>query len=208
MTKEEKEVVERNKELIAKYPWLLPHNRFSDKIADDYDYSYTELDAMPDGWRKAFGEQMCEEIQKELEKFDYVDKYRILQIKEKFGFLHWYDSGAPIGKLSDVDETVVVDEWKNQPKSDYKENYWYYVGMNEEGKYIFEHRKILELCKIPEIISKYEDISEKTCIICGKPATKMSVGWISPWCDDCASNNNYEKYVPIEEYFSKINNDV
>ena len=41
---------EKNKELVEKYPFLMPHNRWTDHIPEDYDYSYTELDAMPDGW--------------------------------------------------------------------------------------------------------------------------------------------------------------
>lgn len=34
-----------------------------------------------------------------------------------------------------------------------------------------------------EIISKYEKLSEITCIVCGKPATMISSGWISPYCE-------------------------
>ncbi len=39
--------------------------------------------------------------------------------------------------------------------------------------------------KIESIISKYEDISEHTCVQCGKPSTKFTTGWILPVCDDC-----------------------
>ena len=35
----------------------MPRNRWTGEVPEDYDYSYTELDSMPDGWRKAFGEQ-------------------------------------------------------------------------------------------------------------------------------------------------------
>ena len=59
---------EYNKQLVEKYPFLLPRNRWTGNVPADYDYSYTELDAMPDGWRKAFGEQMGQEIAEELEK--------------------------------------------------------------------------------------------------------------------------------------------
>lgn len=38
---------------------------------------------------------------------------------------------------------------------------------------------------IESIIEKYSKLSEKTCICCGAPATKLSKGWISPWCDEC-----------------------
>lgn len=40
--------------------------------------------------------------------------------------------------------------------------------------------------EIQDIIYKYEEISAHTCITCGKPATKISTGWISPFCDKCA----------------------
>ena len=145
-----------NKELIEKYPWLLPRNRWTDKEIEDYDYSWTELDAMPEGWREAFGEQMCEEIQKVLEKANYVDKYRILQIKEKCGYLHWYSGGIPI---------EIKDEYQ-------------------------------------VIIKKYEKLSERTCLRCGAPATLVSTGWISPWCDKCAEKI-HDHFEPIEAWLKQ-----
>lgn len=48
-----------------------------------------------------------------------------------------------------------------------------------------------------DIIRKYEDLSYKTCCICGAPATKMSTGWISPFCDKCAEGFN-DRFEPIE----------
>lgn len=84
-----------NKELCERYPFLIPRNRWTGEIVEDYDYSYTELDAMPDGWCKAFGERMCEEIREALIEADCLYDYRITQIKEKFGELRWYGSGAP-----------------------------------------------------------------------------------------------------------------
>ena len=58
--------------------------------------SYTELDAMPHGWRKVFGIQMCKEIKKALleDGRKALYNYRIEQIKEKFGSLRWYDYGG------------------------------------------------------------------------------------------------------------------
>lgn len=107
--------------------------------------TYTELDAMPKGWKKCFGISMCKEIKASLKRSNYLYKYRIMQIKEKYGSLRWYDAGSP-----------------------------------EEVK---------------KIIQKYEYISERTCIICGRPATKISQGWISPYCDDC-----YKKYYKDQPY--------
>lgn len=88
---------------------------------------------------------MCKEIKASLKRSNYLYKYRIMQIKEKYGSLRWYDGAAP--------EEV--------------------------------HR----------IIQKYEYISERTCILCGRPATKISNGWLSPYCDDC-----YNKYFNDEQY--------
>ena len=105
--------------------------------------SYTELDAMESGWRKTFGIQMCKEIRTALlhQGWKSLFKYRITQIKEKFGELRWYD------------------EFSTQD--------------------------------IQNIISKYEDISRHTCIVCGKPATKMSTSWICPFCDEHIGDRNY-----------------
>ena len=142
------EIRKYNKQLIAKYPWLLPRNRWTGEVIEDYDYSYTELDDMPDGWRAAFGEQMCEEIQQELnmmEPYQAAD-FRIVQIKEKYGMLCYYTN------------------WTTK--------------------------------EIDAIINKYEKLSEHTCISCGAPATKISIGWISPWCDKCAEKL-HAKFVKI-----------
>ena len=130
--------------------WYKTITWFDTKVLDKILFlpSYTELDAMESGWRKAFGIQMCKEIKKELKKHKFLYKYRIVQIKEKWGYLHWYDGGSP------------------------KDS------------------------KIYDIIRKYEQISAKTCGVCGKPATKISKGWIYPYCDDCIGDRQFTK---IEE---------
>ena len=93
---------EANRKLIERFPFLMPRNRWTDKVPEDFDYSYTELDSMPDGWRKAFGEQMCEEIREELVRANYLDQYRITQIKEKYGSLRWYDFGCTERMLREI----------------------------------------------------------------------------------------------------------
>ena len=98
--------------LCGKYPFLIPRYEWSGEILKDYDYTSTYLDDMPDGWRKAFGEMMCEEIKQELVRCNYLNEYRILQIKEKWGFLHWYDNGTPIDcKVQEIiDKYSVLSE--------------------------------------------------------------------------------------------------
>lgn len=125
--------------------WYKVVDWIDEKVLDKIFFlpSYTELDAMDAGWRKAFGIQMCKEIKAELKKHKFLYKYRIVQIKEKWGYLHWYDGGTP------------------------KDS------------------------KIYDIIRKYEQISAKTCVVCGKPATKITKGWIYPYCDDCVGDRNF-----------------
>ena len=160
--------IKRNKRLCEEFPFLIPWNRFSGKLITEcqgggrgywpgnpdaipeYDYSFTELDAMPTGWRKAFGLAMCIELKEELLRCGDLDRWRIVQMKEKYGSLRLYDNG-----------------WKKDSS-------------------------------IPKIIAKYAGMSTRTCIICGKPATKVTLGWISPFCDKCCPD---ERAVSIEEYY-------
>lgn len=76
------EVMNKNHELVIKYPWLKPDT-------EDWDETWTKLDAMPKGWREAFGEMICEEIA------PYApEDYDIFDVKEKYGMLRWYDYGG------------------------------------------------------------------------------------------------------------------
>ena len=84
-----------NKALCERYPFLIPRNVWTDSIVEDYNYEFTELDGMPDGWRKAFGIQFMEELREELIKVNNLNTFRIIQIKEKFGGLRFYINGAP-----------------------------------------------------------------------------------------------------------------
>jgi hypothetical protein len=86
---------ELNKKMVEEFPFLLPRNRWTDKVSEDYDYSYNELWALEKGWAKAFGYELICELRDALIEADYLDKYRITQIKEKYGGLRWYDFGAP-----------------------------------------------------------------------------------------------------------------
>lgn len=88
--------LEHNAYLCMEYPFLTPRNRWTDEVIEDFDFRYTELDNIEVGWR-TLGLKLCEEIKQELLKFEgALEKYRILQIKEKYGFLHWYDHNAPV----------------------------------------------------------------------------------------------------------------
>ena len=138
-----------NRKLCRRFPFLIPWNRFTGEYVYPYDHSFTELDCMPDGWRKAFGIQMCEEIRDALIEDGDLYRWRIVQIKEKYGSLRFYYNGCRAGS------------------------------------------------RIPEIVSKYEKLSERTCIVCGNPATRITMGWVSPYCDRCCPE---ETFLAIDEY--------
>ena len=118
-----------------------------ESVANKYDFLNTSLlSEVPVGWLDLI-DQMSSEIQEELAKSNIKD-YGVLQTKEKYGELRWYD---------------------------YNSN-----------------------SRIDEIINKYIDISSRTCGCCGKPSTKISLGWIYPWCDECAEKEGGE-FEELEE---------
>lgn len=86
---------QRNKELVERYPFLLPRNVFTDKLPEDYDYSYIRgIGELPKGWERLFL-QMCEDIRQPLLEAGYLDKFRFTQIKEKYNRMECYNFGAP-----------------------------------------------------------------------------------------------------------------
>ena len=82
------------KDIISKYPYLLPRNSFTGEVSETYDYSYIvgEHD-LPRGWFQLFL-QMCEDIYEPLVRADYVDKFRFSDVKEKYGTMRCYTVGA------------------------------------------------------------------------------------------------------------------
>lgn len=99
----------KNKELCKRYPFLIPRNVWSDEIIwerlrNERKYGWTLVEEFPTGWWKAFGLMMCEELREDLIKYDYLDKFRFEEIKEKFGQLRVYYNGIPIE--SDVNNII------------------------------------------------------------------------------------------------------
>ena len=65
----------------------------------NYEYKYPPLDYewlydLPEGWANSFGEEMIDELKTLVEKYKF-EKYQVVQVKEKFGELRWYDNGFP-----------------------------------------------------------------------------------------------------------------
>ena len=128
------------KEVLEKYPWLTVRNRWSDEVVEDI----TEFDIMevPQAWKDSFIPNLIEELDQLLKKVNFVDEYRITQVKEKYGILHWYDNGFPEQHYSELED----------------------------------------------IIERYREISEYTCVVCGKYDPKevrfCEDGWISAYCKE------------------------
>jgi len=108
-----KRVKMRNRRLIKKYPWLLPRNVWTDKVPDNYDYSYIDW-GWNVGWDRAFGDMFMKELGAAIEEEGIRDQFRILQLKEKYGRLECYISGGTekihriIDKYSYLSENICV----------------------------------------------------------------------------------------------------
>ena len=88
-----KEIRARNKKLITKYPWLATRD-WKTGLPEDNRYRYISLwDEIPEGWIRAFGEQMCDEIEAALEEDNIQNDVYVEQAKEKYGQLRIYMSG-------------------------------------------------------------------------------------------------------------------
>ena len=81
-------------EITNRYPYLLPRNVWTDKLPDDYDYTYIRYLEIPDGWNELFS-QLCEDIRQPLIDAKYLKKFRFIQVKEKYNRLECYNLGAP-----------------------------------------------------------------------------------------------------------------
>lgn len=98
-------IIEQNKALCEKYPFL---TWYSDPLYVGYteengsNYEYTWADELLPGWRKAFGNKIWDELYEILEKANYVNEFRFHQIKEKYGTLRLYYGGIPTEISDDV----------------------------------------------------------------------------------------------------------
>lgn len=81
--------------LSLRYPFLANiDDIMNDKDIEPNDFCHIELFDMPIGWCSAFGLELLEDIKTILLSYgkSALNDYNILQVKEKFGTLHWYFS--------------------------------------------------------------------------------------------------------------------
>ena len=120
-----------NKILCKRYPFLKIYNLRTGKKIKPYNYDITWLDDFEHGWCKAFGYQMLEEIRDDLIKCNYLNDFRIIQIKEKFGSLRFYIGSVPtsskifqiINKYEELSRHTCM--WCGAPAKTYDKNGWF-----------------------------------------------------------------------------------
>ena len=93
---------DRNRELIAKYPWL-----------DINDEQLTLLDMLPMGWHGLILD-MCKELKQTLPK-ELFDKYQVVEAKEKWCMLRWYDGLCDLSHMPPI-ITNIVCKYEEQSK--------------------------------------------------------------------------------------------
>lgn len=71
-----------------KYSWL----RLRDLYSGEIDTECDAMDDLPEGWKKAFGPMMCEELDIAIKAAGLEDEFIFEQVKEKFGELRMYYS--------------------------------------------------------------------------------------------------------------------
>lgn len=149
-------------------------------------------------------EEIKQENKKLLEKYPWlypVSEYTGKPLEDYDYSFTWMDD-IPLGWNIAFGKQMVEELGALLEKYNYQDEYsicqikekfgglrWYDNGFPTEG---YEEYK--------EWLDKYEELSFKTCIDCGKPAKYFTRGWITPICEDCAKEYEYtEKQLsPIE----------
>ncbi len=95
------EVLNRNKQLIDKYPFL--KRDIYEPYLDIQEDEFTWLDDLEPGWKIAFGDDLCRELADAIKKDNCKDSFGFDQIKEKFAqlrlYAHGYDYDKEVAKI-------------------------------------------------------------------------------------------------------------
>lgn len=200
--------------LCLKYPFLYPRNRFNNKHYNNWKLE-NYLNTTKNN-KLCIKDKAWEDI---IINLDYPDPNglyirTIHNVKNYFYVLYYYVIMLfydfiirPLHSIPTYTEwDMMPDGWKiafgkqylidlkKQLKKDHILYSWRITDLKE--KYGTLHLYCNYGSKdLYNIIQKYEDLSYYTCIKCGKPATKLSGGWICPYCDDCFNNNQIPLYI-------------
>ena len=83
----ERKKKEFNEKVIEYCPYLWPRGQYTHRKDQNYDYSYSVFDYVPDGWRKKFILDFCKELNIILDKLTYTEEnpYIPTRINSIFG---------------------------------------------------------------------------------------------------------------------------
>lgn len=133
----------------------------------------------------------------------FINQYSFLKVKDSEYYNTWtncwLDEFEPGWKNSfgenfckELDEAIKKDGCEDtfeflQIKEKFGSLRLYAAGYYYEGN-------------INKILYKYEELSRYICGHCGKPATRITRGWIYPLCDECIKDISGES-SPIEDFY-------
>lgn len=122
-----------------------------------------------------------------------LKKYPFLRLRNAFtgkklkGYNFTVLEFLPIGWRKAFAEDM-CDDFKNAIKKS-KARHFYIYGLKEKyGSLRIESSSYTD--EIAEVIEKYENLSAKTCISCGKDGEmSCKFGWYEPLCSECGAKN-------------------
>ena len=91
-------------EYSKKYPWLKIDSLYSSNDGSDYD----AMDDIPEGWRIAFGDLLCEELDAAIKKAGVENDFEIYGVKVKCGCLKIYTSHNTSPEIRDILDKYAV----------------------------------------------------------------------------------------------------
>lgn len=159
----------KHRRLIKQYPWLLPRNVWTDKVPEDYDYTYINWYGWPTGWNKAFGDMFLKEFGEAVKEAGLEQTTRIEQMKEKYGFMRCYINGGTekmhqiINKYEHLSENICVACGKPDVPMIYDGWYspWCYgcwkKSYRRNEKWVAEHRESYEYKTEEQIRELYDE---------------------------------------------------
>ena len=116
----------RNFFFFLKYPFWQPRNVWTGKKY----WRFSEYEAIPEGWRKAFGKQLSKDLKAVLKEEKQLKTFYFSQVKQKWGYLRMYPcfTTEKIYKILDYYEHLSIGycEFCGKPARYYK-NYGYHV---------------------------------------------------------------------------------
>jgi len=92
----------RNRRIVAKYPFLKCYS------ADPDDFSWTQLDYLPVGWRRVVLDYM-KRLRDILVKHNELYNFKIVEVKEKWGVACIYHAGLYSGECDNEVDVLMAE---------------------------------------------------------------------------------------------------